>query len=290
MCTAFGCLITKSKKVYWKAGIDSHDELQGLYKHKDKELVDDKKPPKNTFARIEIIPRNNNYLKPDKWIYRIDEKVRPEWIDKTYEKPCFDAFKKWKKIIYNFNVKEAIKPIHPFKIKPPKKITNKHLKILKRWGLVRDSVRDSVWGSVWGPVGDSVRDSVRDSAWAVMRDSVGVMDSVGNSVRDSVWGSVRNLVWRLVLGSVVDSLWGYIGYLFPHIKKWKYINYQKEPFKSMKGYPFQDAVKLWKMGLVASFDGYKWRLHGGPKAKILYENTKEGLEKDIKMVNYKRER
>jgi hypothetical protein len=38
-----------------------------------------------------------------------------------------------------------------------------------------------------------------------------------------------------------------------------------------KGYPFQSAADLWEMGLIPSFDGKKWRLHGGPNAKILWE-------------------
>jgi hypothetical protein len=38
-----------------------------------------------------------------------------------------------------------------------------------------------------------------------------------------------------------------------------------------KGYPFQSAVTLWELGLVPSFDGKKWRLHGGPNGKILWE-------------------
>ena len=65
---------------------------------------------------------------------------------------------------------------------------------------------------------------------------------------DSAWDSARNSVW--------DSVWAYIGSLFPNIKKWKYTENIK-----VKGYPFQSAVDLWKMGLVPSYDGKVWRLH-----------------------------
>jgi hypothetical protein len=68
--------------------------------------------------------------------------------------------------------------------------------------------------------------------------------------------------------------------MFPNIKKWKYTDKIKT-----KGYPFQDAVKLWKMGLVASFDGTSWRLHGGKKAEVLWQGTVKDLkqlEKDSK--------
>src|SRR3990172_9396966 len=154
MCKAVSILITKSKKVYWKGGVDSHDELQTLYVKKDKELKYDVMPPENTFARIEINPKDGNYLNPkQKWVFKIDEAVTPSWLDKSYEKPCYDACKKWQKLVYSrINLKEAIKPIHPFRIKPPK-ISTRHLKLLAKWDSVGDSVGDSVWASVW----DSVR-------------------------------------------------------------------------------------------------------------------------------------
>ena len=102
--------------------------------------------------------------------------------------------------LFGWNYTEAINPIHPFKIKPPK-ITENEIALLKVW----DSVRGSVWG--------------------------------------------------------------YIGSLFPDIKNWKYISHEKGI------YPYQCCVDLWKQGLVPSYDGKVWRLHGGPIAKILFEFT-----------------
>jgi len=162
MCKAFSCLITKSKKVYWKVGVDSHDELQTLFVKKDKELKDDAYPPENTFARIEITPKDGNYLNlKQKWVYGIDERVIPSWLNKSYEKPCYEACRQWQKEVYtHINLKDVLKPVHPFKITPPKNITTRHLKLLAKWA----SVRDSVWASV--------RDSVRDSVWASVWDSV----------------------------------------------------------------------------------------------------------------------
>jgi hypothetical protein len=43
------------------------------------------------------------------------------------------------------------------------------------------------------------------------------------------------------------------------------------------GYPFRSVVSLWKLGLVPSFDGKIWRLHGGPKGEILFEITRAEL-------------
>jgi len=110
-------------------------------------------------------------------------------------------------------------------------------------------VRASVW--------DSVRDSVRAS----------VRDSVRASVRDSVWDSVRVSVW--------DSVWGYEGSLYKLKRnEWKYT----EKIKT-KGYPYQCLVKLWKQGLVPSFDGTTWRLHSGKNAKVIFEISQEELRR-----------
>ena len=83
-----------------------------------------------------------------------------------------------------------------------------------------------------------------------------------NSVRDSVGGSVRD--------SVRDSVGGYYGSLFTNINKWEYVDRRKKCFKGLN-YPFQSVVDLWKQGLVPSYDGEKWRLHGGKNAKVLWE-------------------
>jgi hypothetical protein len=60
--------------------------------------------------------------------------------------------------------------------------------------------------------------------------------------------------------------------MFP-IKEWKYVDYKNKLFKKGK-YPFQSAVELWKKGLVPSYDGNIWRLHGSPNGdgiiKILW--------------------
>ncbi len=159
----------------------------------------------------------------------------------------------------------VIKPIiHPFKINPPE-ITEKHIQLLKDWDSVGDSIRDSVWAAIR----DSVGDSIRDSVWAAIRDSVwaSVWDSVGASVWDSVGDSVRASVWDSVGASVRDSVRAYASSFFI-IEQYKYIKH--EPFKN----PYQPCVDLWEQGLVPSFDGKTWRLHGGTDAKILYELKK----------------
>jgi hypothetical protein len=71
----------------------------------------------------------------------------------------------------------------------------------------------------------------------------------------------RDLVWA--------SVWAYYGSFFILSRNdWKYT----EKIKTDQ-YPFLSAVKLWEMGLVPSFDGKKWRLHGRDRAVILWEGV-----------------
>ncbi|MBV6343606.1 hypothetical protein [Candidatus Magnetobacterium casense] len=158
--------------------------------------------------------------------------------------------------LFGWRYSEAINPIHPFKIKPPK-ITDEHIQLVEQWDSVRASVGDSMWPSVRASVGDSVRASVGDSVWAIVGASVRA--SVRDSVGDSVWASVRASVGD----SVRASVGAYIGSLFPNITEWKYA-------PKTEGYPYQSCVDLWKQGLVPSYDGNKWRLHSWPEGKVLW--------------------
>ena len=85
----------------------------------------------------------------------------------------------------------------------------------------------------------------------------------------SVWASVWDSVWDSVGASVWDSVWAYNGtfFIIPR-SEWKYT--ENIPGE---GYPFQSAVTLWELGLVPSFDGKKWRLHGGPDGRVLWEGV-----------------
>lgn len=162
--------------------------------------------------------------------------------------------------LFKWRYTEACNPVHPFKISPPKKITKEHLKLLKSWELVMESVwtsvEASVGDSVWDSVGDSVKDSVGDSIWNSVWRSVEA--SVGDSVGDSAWASV------------LDSIWAYAGYIFiPVVKKWKYVEHKQGE------YPFQPSVDLWKRGLIPSHDGKKWRLHAYEDARIVWGKKEE---------------
>jgi len=141
-----------------------------------------------------------------------------------------------------------IKPIvHPFRdVKPPKKITKKHIELVRKWA--------PVWGSVWASVRGSVRGSVGDS----------VLDSVEASVWNSVWNSVRASVGD----SVWTAVWAYTSSFFNLPRSaWKHT----EHIKCKGNNPFQPAIDLWGMGLVPSFHGKKWRLHGGKNGEMVWE-------------------
>ena len=207
MCRAFSCLVNAGAEVTWKFGVDSHTELVKLAGYKDRTAD----PAQMTFARVEITPKNKSYLAPDEWVLRVDESITPKWFGELSRVACFSAHKKWLAQLNKILVRKEV--IHPFKIDPPKKITAKHIAILKKWA--------SVWDSVW--------DSVRASVGA------------------------------------------YTGSFFV-IPNWKYVKHPKGK------YPFEPCVKLWEQGLVPSFDGTTWRLHGknGVAFKITAEKLRGG--------------
>jgi hypothetical protein len=244
MCKAFSCVIGRDKTVTWRFGTDSHEDLIKIAGYKDDTLD----PEKIEFCRIEISPKNRSYLEPDEWVFKIDMDVTPSWWSLAHKRACEREHKKWMKQLDKILVRKPI--IHPFQITPPEKITDEHIQLVREWDSVWASVRASVWGSVVASVGESAWDSVWDSAWDSVWASVGA--SVGASAWDSVWASV----------------WAYAGTFFNIPRSgWTYTKNIPE------GYPFQPAVTLWEMGLVASFDGNKWRLHGGPDGRVLWEGV-----------------
>ena len=142
-----------------------------------------------------------------------------------------------------------IKPIvNPFKDIKTLEVTKADIKLLKEWASVGVSVGASVWDSVGASVRDSVGASVRDSVW----------DSVG----DSVWASVGASVWA----SVGASVWASVGAYIATFVDTKY------------KYNLTPAQKLWKRGLVPSFDGIDWRLHGAD-GKEVYKMSATELRK-----------
>jgi len=272
MCIAFSCIVDQVGKVTWKLGIDAHSELASFGGYQDRKLGE--------FAKAEITPKNNDYLNPDEWVFRFDESPVPAWCGTHEKELCLAAHKKWLKQMDKIIIPHSV--VRPFKVTPPASIQPKHIRLLKKWASVVDSVVDrvgaSVWHSVWHSVGDRVGDSVGDSVVESVGASVwhSVVDSVGHSVWASVWHSVWHSVGDRVVDSVGpsvwDSVWAYTGSFF-RIPVWKYVKHHKGK------YPYQPLMALWKTGLVPSFDGTTWRLHGGPKAAVLFSITTVKLKK-----------
>lgn len=61
MCRAFSCIIERNGKVHWKLGMDSHTDIVAMTGLDDIESD----PARLTFARVEVIPKNGDYRKPD---------------------------------------------------------------------------------------------------------------------------------------------------------------------------------------------------------------------------------
>ena len=211
MCKAFSCIVDQAGKVTWKIGVDSHSDLARLGGYQDRVLGE--------FAKIEITPKNGDYLYPDEWAYSVDESPVPVWCGMHEKELCLAAHAKWLKKLDKFIIWHPV--VHPLKIAAPETIGPKHIRLLKKWDSVAASVRASVWASV----------------------------------RDSVWASVG----------------AYTGSFF-RIPVWKYVKHPKGK------YPYQPLVTLWNAGLVPSFDGTIWRLHGGKKATVLFSITAEELK------------
>ena len=159
--------------------------------------------------------------------------------------------------IFKWNYNAAANPINPFSIRPPK-IAQRHILLLKNWATVWATVGATVWDTIWDTVGATV--------WATVGATVGVTvgatvwATIGATVGNTVWDTVWDTVGDTVGATVWDTVGAYAGSLFvPVVKQWKI------------RYPFRDAVDLWYDGLVPSFDGKTWRLHGNQNANILYE-------------------
>ncbi len=176
-----------------------------------------------------------------------------------------DDSKDIEKFCKNLDFKEVIKPliikkiINPFTDLETIAVTKEDIALVEKWDSVEASVWVSVRASVRASVGASVWDSVGASVWASVGASVGA--SVWASVRASVGASVGVSVWVSVGASVGVSVW---------VSVWAYCS----SFMDIKyKHDFSSAIKLWEKGLVPSFDGKIWRLHG-KGGKILWEGIK----------------
>ena len=200
-------------------------------------------------------------------IFKIDQKNNPIDDSEIIKKFCDQL--DFKTVVPKLNVHQLIDPFKDFSIV---KTTEKDLKLLKKWISIRASVENSIGDSVW----DSVR------------------ASVGNSIGNSIMGSIGNWVEASSIGNSImlligDSVWAYISSFF-NLKRWRYIKHKKgenlfqfcvnlwnKDWKYIKHNkrenPFQSCIDLWNRGIIPSFDGKNWRLHG-KDGKEIYKEIK----------------
>lgn len=90
--------------------------------------------------------------------------------------------------------------INTLALEPPKRITKKHLTLLKRWAKIKSnmaiSVRASVRISINTAVGVELGNKVRDNVW------------------DSVWDTIGTIEWDPLFSDVGNSVWAYVGSFF----------------------------------------------------------------------------
>jgi hypothetical protein len=142
MCRAFSAIVEPSCKVTWKLGVDSHTDLLRIAGLRD----DTDDPRQMMFARVEVTPKNNSYIKPDEWVFRVDQSITPAWFTEKHKEAAIAAKDKWLNQLNKILVRKDI--VHPFRINAPAKITARHIDLLKQWDSVWGSVGDSVWAYI----------------------------------------------------------------------------------------------------------------------------------------------
>lgn len=139
-----------------------------------------------------------------------------------------------------FKLRESLFPVNPLEIEREFWLTK------EEEGWIED------WIRVAGDIG-----SVRNSVWnekEVYSNGICAWDSVGCPVRTVLVNTVEDMKAKnLVSDSVRDVAMAYISSLF-YISKWD--GWEEQ-------YPFESGIKLWRAGLVPSYDGYVWRVYVG---------------------------
>ena len=86
MCKFFSAIVDDEGKVYWKNGISSHLEIETACKLRDN----------GHYAKVELVPIND-FMNVDKWLFNIDESIKPTWWDGAFESNVRQVLKDWMK-------------------------------------------------------------------------------------------------------------------------------------------------------------------------------------------------
>ena len=256
MCQFFSCVSNGKGKIYyfdWKQRKEFMKENLNNYSHDSHSSI-------CAFFNLNEDKMNKYEYNPLTNQFKIDQinNVKDDSILIENQMKDLD----FKTIVKPLIIKKII---NPFLDVEQNKFTDEDLNCLKEWNSVVYSVRNSIRCSVWYSVRNSVWDSVRGSVVGSVWDSVvgSVWDSVGYSVENSVGYSVCDSVENSVRDSIWSVIWCYISSFFN-------IKYE---------YNFDSVIKLWERGFVPSFDGTTWRIHQGEDANIIFEISKDELEK-----------
>jgi len=302
MCKPASMIIARKNRAVFSAKTDSHQDIIAEFGLSETDRLGE-----IDLVPVEITPPKGNLSLPlSKWEFGVDygeyKRELPEWwnADKA-EAACRAKLPEWADTrLKGWRLKEAFKPINPFKLTPAEMSRDELLALVENWNSVYASVFDNVYASmhdsvcasvsasvsanVYTNVYASVYASVSDNVYASMHDSV--CASVSDNVYASVCASVCDNVYASVCASVCDNVsdnvsasmhasvsanvYAYIGSLFTNIKEWKYLKGVKNPWAALR--------KLWTSGYVPSFDGKVWRLHAHADARVVFEFTKKEIE------------
>ena len=120
--------------------------------------------------------------------------------------------------LHNLDFKKIVEPliikqiINPFNL-PKVEVTEQHIRWLKDWASVRDSVWASVlWASVWTSVWDSVGASVRASVWAYASTFFAIQYKYDFSPCVKLWeagllASFDGTTWRMHSGEKAEVVY-----------------------------------------------------------------------------------
>ena len=183
MCQFKSMIVTKNGDVLYLYGDDSHENIIDKFKN-DYDLKDDTADPKKLrFARIEIVPPNNDVFEKNlsKWILKIDQTITPKWWDKNITDKCFSGLDKYLK-----NVIIENQEIDLIEYKTGLFIKNSKIKVIKnsQVSMMRENSQVSEMRE-----NSQVSEMRGNSQVSMMRGNSQVSEMWGNSQVSEMWGN-----------------------------------------------------------------------------------------------------
>jgi hypothetical protein len=173
MCKYASFVLTKDK-VFWSNKTESHEEIIREF-----DLCEtDSTKTRINILRVECSP-DKCWGDLSKWIYKVDQDIRPEWFEpQECEARTRKALKEkiGKKLLKNFKLlDEFLTEINTTKW------LKQHGKIKKEWkyfeGITWDAARGAAGDAARGAAGGAAGDAAWDAAWDAARDAA----------RDAAW-------------------------------------------------------------------------------------------------------